>query len=247
MSHRPVLAIIPARGGSRGLPGKNVRSFAGKPLLAHSIAFAKLCPSVDRCIVSTDSEEIAAIAREHGGDVPFLRPAELASDTTPTMPVLKHALVAVEKAEARTYASVLLLEPTSPGRLLEDVVRAEALLSSDVDAAGVIAVSRPTFNPFWVGVVEGQQHAISPAFDTKKVYTRRQDVPPFFRINGSLYLWRREYVLDHDGPWYERRHLGLEIPEERAFSIDDLYEFQVAELLVTSGVIDIPWMKGPAR
>ncbi len=243
MSERPMLAIVPARGGSRGLPGKNIRQLAGLPLIAHSLRLAKMCPSIDRTIVTTDSEEIAAVARAHGGDVPFLRPASLAQDDTPMMPVLKHAVEEVERAEGRRYASVLLLDPTSPGRLPEDVVRSIELLSGDPDAAGVIAVSKPTFNPFWVGVVEKEGAQIVPAFDTSKTYTRRQDVPPFLRINGALYLWRRDYVVDPPPIWYDRRHLGLEIPEARAFSIDDLYEFQVAELLVSSGLIDLPWLK----
>jgi CMP-N-acetylneuraminic acid synthetase len=245
MSERPILAIIPARGGSRGLPGKNIRELAGLPLIAHSIRFAKMCPAVDRCIVSTDSEEIAVVAREHGGDVPFLRPAELAQDETPMMPVLKHALEEVERAEGRRYGSVLLLDPTSPGRMPEDVTRALEILSKSADAAGVIAVSKPTFNPFWVGVVEKEGGQIVPAFDTSKTYTRRQDVPPFKRINGSLYLWRRDYVVDPPAAWYQKPHLGIEIPEARAFSIDDLFEFQVVELLVENGLLELPWLKDP--
>jgi N-acylneuraminate cytidylyltransferase len=243
MSEGPILAIIPARGGSRGLPGKNIRPLVGLPLIAHSLRFASMCPGIDRCIVSTDNEEIAAVARAHGGDVPFLRPAELAQDDTPMMPVLKHAVLAVEEAEGRRYGAVLLLDPTSPGRLPDDVARARELLGGDPEAAGVIAISRPTFNPFWVGVVEKPDAQIVPAFDTSKTYTRRQDVPPFKRINGSLYLWRRDYVVDPPSSWYEKRHLGLEIPEARAFSIDDLFEFQVAELLIQHGLLVLPWME----
>src|SRR4051812_27480707 len=98
-----VLAVIPARGGSSGLPGKNIRSFAGLPLIAHSIRCAAMCPRITRTIVSTDSEEIAAVARAHGGDAPFLRPAELAGGDTPMWPVLKHALEQVELDERQPY------------------------------------------------------------------------------------------------------------------------------------------------
>lgn len=94
----PVLAVIPARGGSKGLPGKNIRPFAGLPLIAHSILLAKMCPEIDRCVVSTDSEEIAQVARRFEAEVPFLRPGELARDGTPMWPVLRHALEAVETA-----------------------------------------------------------------------------------------------------------------------------------------------------
>src|SRR4051812_8742805 len=112
----PCLAVVPARGGSRGLPGKNVRPLAGLPLLVHSLRCAALAPDVTRTVVSTDSAEIAQVARAHGADVPFLRPAELATDEAPMMPVLAHAVAAVEAEEGRAYGSVLLLDPTSPGR-----------------------------------------------------------------------------------------------------------------------------------
>jgi N-acylneuraminate cytidylyltransferase len=243
----PMLAIIPARGGSQGLPGKNLRLFAGLPLIAHTIRFARLCPEIARTIVTTDSEDIASVARAHGGDAPFLRPAELARSDTAMMPVLRHALLEVERAEGKRYASVLLLDPTSPTRLPEYVTRASAMLRDDPTAVGVIGVSRPSFNPFWVGVTRRDDGQILPAFDTSRNYVRRQDVPPFFRINGSIYLWRRDYVVEHPRAWYEQRHLGLETPEERAFSIDDLHEFELAELLVTQGKIDLPWLEAMAE
>ena len=106
-SVRPILAVIPARSGSKGLPGKNVRTFAGLPLIAHSIRLAKLCPEIARCVVSTDSEEIAEIARAHGGDVPFLRPAELAQDDTPMWPVVQHSLREMEQRGATRFGSVV--------------------------------------------------------------------------------------------------------------------------------------------
>jgi N-acylneuraminate cytidylyltransferase len=198
-----------------------------------------MCPEIDRVIVSTDSEEIATVARAHGGDVPFLRPAELARDESPMMPVLAHAVGEVERAERRSYGSVLLLDPTSPGRIPEDVTRAAAMLEGRADVEGVIACSRPTFNPFWVGVVEAEG-LMRPAMGSGR-YARRQDVPTFLRINGSLYLWRRAFVA-RAGSWLDGPHVALEIPEARAFSIDDLYEFQVAEALLAQGVISFPWM-----
>ncbi len=237
----PILAIIPARGGSRGLPGKNVRPLGGLPLIAHSLKCAAMCREIDRVVVSTDSDEIANVARAHGADVPFMRPAELAGDETPMAPVLAHAVLEIEKAEGRRYETVILLDPTSPGRLPSDVTEALRMLAADATAHGVIAVSRPTFNPFWVGVVE-KDGAMVPAFDTSKNYERRQDVPTFRRINGALYVWRRDHVVNHKGPWHEHRHLSLEIPESRAFSIDDLYEFQVAELLLGSKLLTLPWL-----
>ena len=239
MSVHPILAVIPARGGSKGLPGKNIRPLAGLPLIAHSLKLAKLCPEITRCIVSTDDAAIRDVVREYGGDAPFLRPAELARDDTAMTPVLQHALHEIERAEGRTYGSLLLLDPTSPGRIPGDVTRAVALLDGDPQAQGVIACSQPTFNPFWVGVVEKDRYLV-PAFASPE-YARRQDVPTFLRINGALYLWRRDFI-DRGASWRDEPHLVLEIPEARAFSIDDLYEFQLAEQLLTSKLVELPWL-----
>ena len=241
MSLSPMLAIIPARGGSKGLPGKNVRPFAGLPLIAHSIRFAAMVPQIGRCIVTTDSESIAQIAREHGGDVPFLRPAELAQDDTPMWPVLQHALREMERRDERRYESLLLLDPTSPGRLPEDVVTAIRMLEADEKAVGVVAVSEPAFNPRWV-CVEERNGYMAQAFPSVH-YTRRQDVPKVYRINALLYLWRREYVLEStESRWAEAPHRMLIVPEERAVHIDELRDFQHAELLVREGLVRFPWL-----
>lgn len=237
----PCLAIIPARSGSKGLPGKNIRPLAGLPLIVHAIRCAQRSMRLARCVVSTDSEEIARIAREAGADVPFLRPPELARDDTPTMPVLAHALDVVEQEEGRTFGSVLLLEPTSPGRLPEDIDRAFALIERNAEADGVVACSRPSWNPFYVGVIE-ENGVLAPAFEGR-LAQRRQDVPSFWRINGALYLWRRAFVGNPPVPWLKGRHLLLDIPEERALSIDDLREFQLAEWQFEKGLVQLPWLK----
>lgn len=247
MSVHPILGIIPARGGSKGLPRKNVLPICGLPMIAHSLRCAAMSNIVDRVVVSTDDPEIAEVARAHGGDVPFMRPAELARDDTPTIPVLQHVLRAIEAAEGRQYASVLLLEPTSPARLPEDIVRAAELLAASPDADGVVACSRPSFNPLWVGVtaVDG---TIKRVFDPEKTYVRRQDVPTFYRINGVLYLWRREFLLRTDPSWLTSgKHLMLEVPEARAFSIDEAHELRVLELELENGLLSLPWLQREPR
>ena len=242
MSLAPLLAVIPARGGSKGLPGKNIRPFAGLPLIAHSIRFAALVPQIDRCIVSTDSEEIARTAREHGGDIPFLRPAELARDETPMWPVLQHALREIERSEGRRYESLLLLDPTSPCRLPEDVTLALKMLEEDARAAGVVAVSEPHFNPRWV-CVEERDGYLAHAFESRS-YARRQDVPKVYRVNALLYLWRRQHVADQPEPqWDSAPHRMLVVPEERAVHVDELHDFQLGELLVRSGLVRLPWLR----
>src|SRR5215472_4914130 len=193
MSPFSTIAIIPARGGSKGLPRKNLRRLGGLPLIAHSVRFAQACPDIDRCIVSTDSEEIAHAAREVKGDVPFLRPSELSEDSTPMFPVLQHAIQAIEQPDGKRYEFVILLQPTSPFRLPEDISRALEMIRQDCAAVGVVAVSAPSFNPRVVCVEENQGY-LEFAFE-KKPYMRRQDAKPVYRINGLLYVWKRDYLI----------------------------------------------------
>lgn len=236
------MAVIPARGGSKGLPGKNIRTFAGLPLIAHTILFSRLCPEVDRCIVSTDSPEIAEVARGFDADVPFLRPSELAQDETPICPVLRHALEYAEQQDGDKYALVLLLDPTSPARVPLDISEAMQILRQSPGADGVIGVSQPDFNPIWHCVVEDNGWMVD-LMQEATAYERRQDVPPVYRINGSLYLWRRDYLRRQGDSWREGgKHLMYEIPEYRAMSFDTVEEFQRAELLVKHGFISFPWL-----
>lgn len=240
-AHR-LLAVIPARGGSKGLPGKNVRPFAGLPLVAHSILYAKLCPEIARCIVSTDSSEVAEAARRYGGEAPFLRPAELAQDGSPLWPALRHALAQVEQRDGVRYDALLLLDPTSPAREPSDVSGALRRLQARPEADGVIGVSKPDFSPIWHCVVERNGWMTDWQTDGS-AYERRQDVPTVYRINGSLYLWRTEFVRSHPEGWRQQgRHVLYEIPESRAMSIDTLEQFERAELFVKRGFIHFPWL-----
>ncbi len=239
------LAVIPARGGSKGLPGKNLRPFAGLPLIAHSILFAKLCPEIDRCIVSTDSATIAQAAKRYGADVPFLRPSELAQDDTPLWPVLRHALEEVQSSDENNYETVLLLDPTSPAREPEDIAGSFRLVEKNPEADGVIGVSCPDFNPIWHCVVE-RNGWMTDLFEEGARFDRRQEVPRVYRINGSVYLWRTSFVQRQEQNWRQTgRHLMIEIPELRAMSIDTEDEFNKAELLVKNGLIQFPWLNQP--
>ena len=238
----PILAIIPARGGSKGLPDKNIRPLAGIPLIAHTILLARSCPEVKVCVVSTDSSQIAAVAREYGGEVPFLRPPELAQDDTPIWPVLQHAMREMERRLDLRFGSLLLLQPTSPGRLPEDVARGVAMLDQDANAVGVIAVSEPSFNPRAVCVEQASGY-MRFLFPASARMTRRQDVPVSYRINGLLYLWRRDHLLASDGPRVdEKPHSMLLVPDERAIDIDHAADLELAELLARSGRLRLPAM-----
>ena len=240
-----MLAVVQARGGSKGLPGKNVRPLAGLPLIGHSLRAAALIESVSRCIVSTDSPEIAAVATELGGDVPFLRPAELAGDTTPMAPVLRHALAAIEEQEGAEYDVVVLLDPTSPAREPAAVEAAIGRLAGHPEWDGVISASAPTFHPVWVGVREadGGDGRLERYFPDGAGTTRRQELDRYLRINGSFYVWRAEFVRRLESSWFDEGvHGVVETPELSAFAIDYLEEFAVLEALVAQGVITLPWL-----
>lgn len=237
-----LLAIIPARGGSKGLPGKNIKSFAGLPLIAHTVLFAKMCPEITRCVVSTDAPEIANVTRQFGAEAPFVRPAELAQDDSPLWSVLQHGLAWAER-HTRRYDALLLLDPTSPAREPSDITGAMRRLREHPDADGVIGVSQPDFNPIWHCVVERDGWMVDLHPEGGR-YFRRQELPVVYRINGSLYIWRTGFVRSQqEGTWRQSgKHLLYEIPESRAMSIDTADEFERAELLVKGGLINFPWL-----
>lgn len=242
MTLHPLLTVIPARGGSKGLPDKNIRSLSGIPLIGHSILCAKMCSELDRVIVSSDDDKIISIAREFDVDIPFKRPAELAEDNSSMIDVIKHALLKMEEIDSLRYEAVLLLDPTSPGRMPQDITQAIEKLKNNPNADGIVGVSVPEFNPIWHSVIEENGFMKSLISDAVK-YTRRQDVPIVYRINASLYIWRRDYLLSCKDNWIGGKHLIYEIPETRAIHIDELFEFKHAEVLLQSGLISFPWMK----
>jgi CMP-N,N'-diacetyllegionaminic acid synthase len=246
MNIEKILAVIPARGGSKGLPGKNIRLLVGLPLIAHSIALARMCPEITRTIVSTDSEEIATVARHYGADAPFMRPPELARDDTPMWPVLRHALQSIEQIEKDRYDFLILLDPTSPGRLPTDVIDALARIRAIPDAAGIIAVSQPEFNPIWHCVFERDGWMTDLIQDAQQ-FSRRQDVPKVYRINGSLYIWRTDFVRQEAKGWRQAHNVIFEMPEARAIHIDDETEFKKIELLIRQGWIHLPWLENYAK
>ncbi len=222
-----VLAIVPARKGSKGLPLKNIRPLAGKPLLAWPIAAAKASAHVDRVIVSTDDQGFADIAVAHGAEAPFLRPAELASDTAPSLGFILHALDTLE-AEGEGYDIVVLLEPTSPLTEASDVDAAlNQMTQSGADA--IVGVSKLEATHPAFAVRRSNDGAITPyASPSFAAMPRRQDIEPLFVLDGTLYIssvegLRREQSFCHG------RTLGYESARYKAQEIDDLVDFICVE------------------
>jgi CMP-N,N'-diacetyllegionaminic acid synthase len=229
-----VLTIVPARAGSKGLPGKNIRPLNGKPLLAWPIAAAQGSAYVDRVIVSTDSAQFADVARAHGGDVPFLRPADLASDDAPSIGYIFHALDALE-AEGDIYSYVIVLEPTSPLTEASDIDAALDQLVAARDRADAITgvTHLETIHPAFC-VKRGEDGAIAPFGNASfSKLPRRQDLEPVFALDGSLYISDVAAIRAHASFCHDRT-LGFVTARHKALEVDDLVDFLCVEAVMTN-------------
>jgi N-acylneuraminate cytidylyltransferase len=185
---------------------------------------------------------IADVARQFGGEVPFLRPSELAQDDTPVWEAVRHALYAVEEMQGTRYDSLLLLDPTVPARMPEDIERAFERLWDTRRADGIVGVSQPEFDPISCGVVE-RDGWVTELVEGGAQYTRRQDVPSVYLINATLYIWRTEFVRQEKTSWRKGRLLIYQIPDHRVVHTDDIFQFERADVLIKSGFIKLPWLK----
>ena len=218
-----LLALIPARGGSKGIPRKNIRPFCGKPLLQWSIDVALSSPSVDRLVVSTDDPEIAEVARAGGAEVPFLRPPELAADTTPGIAPVLHALQLFPEV-----SEVLLLQPTSPLRHVDDV---EAIVSLHRQAGhdAVVSVVPSSKHPAWMYGLTAAQ-VLEPLMTLPEADCRQQ-LPPAYALNGALYLASRLF-LERERSFLTPSTIGYVMPPERSVDIDSMLDWQWGEFLM---------------
>lgn len=220
------IATICARGGSKGLPGKNIRPFCGRPLIAHSIVQALACPSLDAVYVSTDDPEIAQIARATGAQVPYLRPAELATDSAPKLPVINH-LVRHLEGLGQTITRIVDLQPTSPLRDAQDITHA---LQARPDAALTVSVREAGDNPYFNLVEQGADGWVHLCKGSGN--TRRQDAPAVYALNGSIYVWQRaalSHAAEH-GLWSV--NIGVyPMPRWKSVDIDDADDFEYAQWL----------------
>jgi len=252
MVDRPeVLAIIPARGGSKGIPRKNIRDFAGFPLIAYSIAAAQQSESVTRVIVSTDDEEIAAVARELGAEAPFLRPDELARDETTDLPVFEHALRWLAENEGYSPELVIQLRPTSPVRPVGLVDRAVAELLAHPEADSVRGVVPAGQNPhkMWRIGADGRMQSLLEVEGIAEPYNApRQKLPPVFWQTGHIDVIRPATILEKHSMSGDMI-LPVQIDPEYTVDIDNLrdwarYEWLVREsglLMVSPGPQPRPW------
>ena len=225
-----VIAIIPARAGSKGLSGKNIRELCGKPLVAWTIEKAKKSEYIDVIIVSTDSQEIAEIAKSYGAVVPFLRPADLASDSSPTYDAINHALDYYRQTESQEFEYTVLLEPTSPLREDGDIDRMLEILDGRQDEFdSIISVGEVSEHPSIMKRLNGDQ--MGPFCPELTQTTRRQDNMPAYFPYGVAYIAKTSNFLE-EKTFYTNRSTYFSIKRYQNYEIDDVYDFLCVESIM---------------
>jgi N-acylneuraminate cytidylyltransferase len=227
-----ILTIIPARGGSKGIPRKNIKELNGKPLIYYTIDCARnVCNDVDIC-VSTDDPEIIKCVEDYGLKVPFVRPAELASDTAGTYEVLLHALDFYEK-QGRKYDVVLLLQNTSPFRTSQQVKEALDLYKSDIDM--VVSVNETRTNPYYNCFEDSQDGFLKKTLDCN-IITRRQDAPVTYEFNGAIYVINAEQLKKIPLGKFTRR-VKYVMDDLHSVDLDNMIDWKFAEFIIKEGLL----------
>ena len=217
-----ILGVIPARGGSKGIPQKNIKNFNGKPLISWTIETALSCPLVNETIVSTDNLIIADVAKSCGASVPFIRPDELANDTTSGIEPVLHAIQQLPE-----YDWILLLQPTSPLRTPDDI-RGIINLVKDKNASSAVSVSEAINHPYWTYTLDDGKLINLCKNETKLL---RQDLPRAYNLNGALYLVSRNF-LETKRTLIDESTLAYVMPRHRSVDIDDMDDWDFAEYLI---------------
>ena len=225
-----VFGVVPARGGSKGLPGKNLKKLGALSLVGHAIASARESSRLDRFIVSTEDPEIAEEARRHGAEVPFVRPADLASDEAGMVSVLRHAVEWLETSGIRPEL-IVTLQPTSPFRTGADIDRTVQKVL-DTGAGSAQTVIEACYHPFFMKTLDGDRTV--PLFPDGYKYVRRQDAPPVFQPSSMVYVTRYA-VLVRQGRILGSDNRAIITPFEASVNIDTEWDFLLAELILREG------------
>jgi len=224
------IAFIFARGGSKGLPGKNIRPLGGKPFIAWSIQHALAVKRIERIIVSTDSEEIATVARDFGAEVPFLRPTELARDDSPEWLAWRHALTYFRETTGALPELMVSIPTTAPLRLAVDIENCiDEYEKGDADM--VITVTDAHRSPYFNMVKANSDGTVGLVNPPQSTVARRQDTPLVYDMSTVCYVANPEFVMTHNAT-FEGRVRAVHVPAERAIDIDTLLDFQIAESLL---------------
>lgn len=226
---KKILTIIPARGGSKTIPRKNIKKFCGKPLIAWTIDHALECDYLDRIVVSTDDLQISKISKEFGAEVPFLRPDKMAEDDSPTIDAIIHCLDFLEN-NGYYPEIVVLLQPTSPLRTVQDIESALNLFFEyEKTCSSVVSVSEFDHSPYWSLKIE--KGYLKPNFGEKYFKIRRQDLPQLYKPNGSIYISNNNNLRKFRG-FFGNKIVPYLMPQERSVDIDTIIDFKLAELML---------------
>jgi CMP-N,N'-diacetyllegionaminic acid synthase len=226
-AQRAVLGIVPARGGSKGIARKNIRLLGGKPLIAYTASAALKSAYLSRVLLSTDDSEIAEIGKAAGLDVPFLRPAELALDSTPMIDVVLHAIRWVQ-SRGEEYDAICLLQPTSPLRSAHTIDRCISLLwEQDVESVISVQSVPPEYNPHWV-YFEAPNGLLQLSTGESEPIPARQQLPPAYHRDGSVFVAKTQAVIAH-GSLYGTKTVGVISPEQGAFDLDTEEQWESLE------------------
>ncbi len=223
IDNKKVLAIIPARGGSKGIPRKNVKAISGKPMILYTIEAAKECQYIDKVIVSTEDEEIAEVSMRAGAIVPFLRPDELAADDAKIIDVVMHAIEFYER-KAERFDIIVLLQPTSPLRTGEDLQKAMEYFIRK-GSKSLVSVSEVRENPILMRKF-GEKNEMVRLLE-KDSSVRRQDMEKYYRVNGAIYINSMSELNENTS--FNDNELGYVLPKEHSIDIDDPEDLVVAE------------------
>ncbi|MCU4369327.1 cytidylyltransferase domain-containing protein [Acinetobacter courvalinii] len=226
-----VTALIPARGGSKRLPRKNVKLLGDRPLIAWSIETAKASKYIDRVVVSTDDEEIKQVSELYGAEVPFLRPEHLATDHATSFDVIKHAIGFLQLDQKNEL--IVLLQPTSPLRLVSELDAALEFFITK-KAKGIVSVSETEHSPMWTNTLP-ENGCMSDFIRPEVQGKRSQDLPKFFRLNGSIYIYEILSLLEQAKIFFDESVYGFETSLKTAVDIDTDLDFKIAEILMENG------------
>ena len=234
-----VLYLITARGGSKSVPGKNMRKIAGISLVGYKALSARKSKYCSRLIISTDSPEIQEDARTYGVEVPFTRPSELATDTASSFDVVAHAMDWAENESGEEFDALMLLEPSTPLASADDYDGAVELMIKQ-DASVVVGVRETEVNSVFVGPIEADGRIAGIVDQMKGIQNvRRQDLPQEFTLNGGLYLFRWEYFKEHPTIYHDReKTFGYVMDRYHSTEIDEVIDLEWVEFLVDRGYVD---------
>lgn len=227
--NKKIIAVIPARGGSKRIPRKNIKLLAGKPLIVYAIETALKSSYLDRVIVSTEDKEIAGVAKKYGAEIPFMRPMELATDTATSLSVLQHAVRFLEKNENYKPDLIVLIQPTSPLILPEDIDKTiEQAVESNSNSCTTLCEIKE--RPEWMYLIGKNRTRI---FLKQKIQKARiQDLPKIFRLNGAVYVIKRDILMRKNKILDNANLAAVIMPKERSIDIDEPIDFEITEFLM---------------